>query len=131
MSKKFTHISFLHVYHHSGMALGVYIGVRYLPAGHGTMVAVLNCLVHSVMYGYYLFSALNENVKRSVWWKKHITQIQMFQFLLLVVHFASTLFLEYCDYPKTICFVMTIQNLFMLFLFGDFYRKTYLKKKIA
>lgn len=129
MRKRFTHITFLHVYHHSAMVLGVWISVRFLPAGHGTMVGVLNCLVHAIMYGYYLVSAINENVKRSIWWKKHITQVQMIQFLLLVLHFVPVIFQRDCSYPKLIAFIMTIQNVFMLFMFGDFYRNTYLRKK--
>lgn len=129
MRKRFNHISFLHVYHHTAMVVATYIAVRFLPAGHGTMVAVLNCLVHAVMYGYYLFSAINKDVKISIW-KKHITQIQMCQFLLLGIHFAQTLFNEDCNYPKLISFVMATQNLFMLFMFGDFYRNAYLKKKL-
>lgn len=129
MRKRFSHISFLHVYHHTAMVVATYIAVRFLPAGHGTMVAVLNCLVHAIMYGYYLFSVLNENVKKSIWWKKHITQVQMCQFLLLGIHFAWALFNEDCKYPKLISFTMAVQNLFMLFMFGDFYRNAYLKKK--
>lgn len=129
LRKRFTHITFLHVYHHSAMVLAVYIGTRFLPAGQATMLGILNSMVHCLMYGYYLVSALNENVARSIWWKKHITQIQMVQFLMLVVHFTMGVFATECTYPKSISFVMAIQNLFMLFMFGDFYIKTYLKNK--
>lgn len=129
MRKRFTHITFLHVYHHSAMVIATYIAVRFLPAGHGTMLGVLNCLVHAIMYGYYLVSAINENVKKSIWWKKHITQVQMIQFLILAVHFGQTLFNADCLYPKPISFIMAIQNIFMLFMFGDFYRNAYLRKK--
>lgn len=93
------------------------------------MVGVLNCLVHAIMYGYYLVSAINENVKRSIWWKKYITQVQMIQFLLLCLHFVQVIFYADCNYPKLIAFIMTIQNVFMLFMFGDFYRNAYLLKK--
>lgn len=129
MRKKFSHVTFLHVYHHTGMVFGGYIAARFCPAGHGTMLGVLNCFVHCVMYGYYLFSVLDENVKKSIWWKKHITQIQLIQFLLLGLHFAAALFVQDCGYPKLFCIIMTIQNLFMMFMFGDFYRRTYLQKK--
>lgn len=113
----------------AGMAFGVYVAARFCPAGHGTMVGVLNCFVHSVMYGYYLYSALDENVKTSIWWKKHITQIQLIQFLLLGLHFSAAIFVTDCVYPKLFCIVMAIQNLFMMFMFGDFYRRAYLRKK--
>lgn len=129
LRKRFTNITFLHVYHHSAMVLAVYIATRYLPAGQATMLGILNCMVHCLMYGYYLVSALNENVAHSIWWKKHITQIQMVQFLMLVIHFTMGLLATECTYPKSISFVMAIQNLFMLFMFGDFYIKAYFKNK--
>lgn len=96
------------------MVFGGYIASRFCIAGHGTMVAVLNCFVHAVMYGYYLFSALNENVKKSIWWKKHITQIQLIQFLMLGLHFSFGIFAAECTYPKLFCIVMALQNLFMM-----------------
>lgn len=111
------------------MVFGGYIASRFSIAGHGSMVGVLNCFVHAVMYGYYLYSALDENVKTSIWWKKHITQIQLIQFLILGLHFSACIFGD-CTYPKLFCIVMALQNLFMMFMFGDFYRKTYLRKKI-
>lgn len=83
----------------------------------------------SVMYAYYLYSALDESVKKSIWWKKHITQIQLIQFLLLGVHFSVGIIARHCTYPIFFCIVMSLQNLFMLFMFGDFYRRTYLRKK--
>lgn len=129
LRKRFTHITFLHVYHHSAMVLAVYIATRFLPAGQATMLGILNSMVHCLMYGYYLVSALNDNVARSIWWKKHITQAQMVQFLMLVIHFAVGLHATECTYPKFISFVMVIQNLFMLIMFGDFYIKTYFTDK--
>lgn len=111
------------------MVFGTFVAARFCAAGHGTMVAILNTFVHAVMYGYYLFSALDENVKRSIWWKKHITQIQLFQFLLLGLHFFLGIFVKECTYPKLFCIVMTLQNLFMMSMFGDFYRRAYLCKK--
>lgn len=130
MRKKFSHVTFLHVYHHTGMVFGGYIASRFCVAGHGTGLAVLNTFVHTIMYGYYLCSALDENVKTSIWWKKHITQVQLIQFFLLGLHFVSCTFAPECNYPKLFCIVMAIQNLFMMFMFGDFYRKTYLRKKV-
>lgn len=112
-----------------GMVFGGYVAARYCPAGHGAMVGVLNCFVHSVMYGYYLYSALNEDVKKSIWWKKYITQIQLFQFMLLFCHFSPAIFATDCTYPKIFSIAMAIQNLFMMVMFGDFYRRAYLRKK--
>lgn len=110
------------------MVIAVYIGTRFLPTGQATMLGILNCIVHCIMYGYYLVSALNENVAHSIWWKKYITQIQMVQFLMLGIHFMMGVLAAECTYPKSIGFALAIQNLFMLFMFGDFYFKAYILK---
>lgn len=80
------------------------------------------------MYGYYFLTSYNPELKKSLWWKKHITQMQLFQFTLLTVHFTVPLFTS-CSYPKVPLVVGLIQNIFMMALFGDFYYKAYVKKK--
>lgn len=67
----------MHVYHHACMIVASYIGVRYIPGGDGAMLGVLNCFVHSVMYGYYLYSVCTLPSQRSTGWKKRITQLQL------------------------------------------------------
>lgn len=37
----------------------------------------INSFVHIVMYSYYLLSALGPQVQKYLWWKKHITNMQM------------------------------------------------------
>jgi len=61
-------------------------------------------------------------------WKKYITQLQIVQFFFIGLHFMQ-LFWQDCDYPLWTSFIMVPQNLFMIILFGDFYYKTYVKKK--
>lgn len=68
---------FLHVYHHAATLLLVYVsmteklGVAWLPI-------VLNLGVHVVMYYYYMLQAMGIRV----WWKKHVTTLQISQFVL-------------------------------------------------
>lgn len=77
LRKKTNHVSFLHVYHHSGMVLASWVGVKYIAGGHGLYIGAVNCIVHSFMYFYYLLSIWDERIKKSIWWKKHITQLQL------------------------------------------------------
>lgn len=80
------------------------------------------------MYGYYFLTSYKPEMKNSIWWKKHITQLQLLQFTLLAVHFFVPLF-STCDYPKVILIIGFIQNAFMMVMFCDFYYKAYIKKK--
>lgn len=127
LRKRHNQVSFLHVYHHIMMAVFVFVYLRYLPGGHGTILALLNLTVHAVMYFYYFISALRPELKQSLWWKKYITQAQIVQFLLLFLHFAHALFDMKCEYPKVGLAFPVIQAIIMLVLFSDFYYKVYLR----
>lgn len=42
-----------------------------------TISGTINSFVHIVMYAYYLLSAFGPKVQKYLWWKKHITNMQM------------------------------------------------------
>jgi GNS1/SUR4 family len=77
LRKKSSHLSFLHVYHHAGILLGSYVCTKYVPGGHATLLGIINSFVHAVMYFYYFMSAYKPEIKKSIFWKKQITHIQM------------------------------------------------------
>lgn len=43
----------------------------------GTFHALLNCIVHVIMYTYYGLTALGPKYQKYLWWKKHLTTIQL------------------------------------------------------
>ncbi|XP_055677227.1 elongation of very long chain fatty acids protein AAEL008004-like [Lutzomyia longipalpis] len=126
LRKKDNQVTFLHVYHHGGMLLLTWIGVKYLPGGHGVTVGILNSFVHVAMYTYYLLSSFDSKYKNNIWWKKHITQLQLIQFFILTLHFLVLFFID-CGFPQFTAYFMLPQNIFMLAMFGDFYIKAYIK----
>lgn len=126
LRKKKEQVSFLHVYHHSGMVFGTWVATKFLPGGHVTFLGTVNSFVHVVMYAHYLATSLQISKQ---WWKKYITQLQLIQFCLLVWHFVLLLWSEDCGFPKWVAGAMIPQNLFMIVLFGDFYYKTYIRKR--
>ncbi|XP_053949212.1 elongation of very long chain fatty acids protein F-like [Anastrepha ludens] len=128
LRKRYNQVSFLHVYHHIMMSVSIFVFLRYLPGGHGAVLGFLNLNVHTIMYFYYFISALRPELKQSIWWKKHITQAQILQFLLLLLHFTRALFDAECEYPKMAILFAVIQAVVMLALFSDFYYKTYIRK---
>lgn len=101
--------------------------------GHAVVTGIMNAIVHVIMYGYYFVSASSPNVKNSLWWKKHITQIQIIQFILALIHNLWPLIVATdCTVSKIFCVFSVIQAVLMIYLFGSFYKKTYLdaKKKV-
>ncbi|XP_065363311.1 uncharacterized protein LOC135956688 [Calliphora vicina] len=130
LRKKDQQISFLHVYHHTGMVFGVYVFMTFLPGSHSTMLGLINLLVHTVMYSYYFVTSMTP-VKETLWWKRHITQLQLVQFGYLTVHFLLVIVRNTCAHPLAVAFVGFMQNIFMFALFFEFYYKAYLKKSKA
>lgn len=45
--------------------------------GHGTLIILLNSLVHVVMYSYYFMAALGPKMQKYLWWKKYLTSMQL------------------------------------------------------
>lgn len=39
--------------------------------------ALINCFIHVVMYTYYALSSLGPAFQKYLWWKKHITHMQL------------------------------------------------------
>ena len=84
MRKKNQHISGLHVFHHASMPLFCYIGGKFSPWHPIGWIGMLNAFVHIVMYSYYTATLLE--IKQILWIKKHITQLQIIQFFLIIIH---------------------------------------------
>lgn len=133
LRKKFSHASFLHVYHHAGMVGVGYMACKFSLNGHFISLGILNSFVHVVMYSYYLYTALFPGTKVSIRVKKSLTILQLVQFALLVVHDSLPLIHSTCGVEKIFCTYLIVQYTFMIVLFSDFYSKAYSssKKKVT
>ncbi|XP_026282372.1 elongation of very long chain fatty acids protein 7-like [Frankliniella occidentalis] len=120
-------VTFLHVYHHTGVAIALWGAVKYYPGGHGTILGVINSFVHAIMYGYYLLTTIAPEYKKSIWWKKYITKMQLTQFVFLGLHAVSVLLIPSCEYQCKYIYaaIMVPQNFFMFMLFYNFYVQAY------
>ncbi|PNF22838.1 hypothetical protein B7P43_G02161 [Cryptotermes secundus] len=130
LRKRDKQVSFLHLYHHIMVLLNVWIAAKFVPGGHGSIVGFLNTVVHAVMYSYYFVTSMWPEYKKNLWWKKYITQLQMGQFVFLAFHSFSAFIIKDCEYPAIMLVLIGTQNLILLILFANFYKKTYLKKKV-
>ncbi len=83
--------------------------------------------MHVIMYFYYLLAALG--VKGVFKWKKWMTRIQILQFVLILAYYLST-FVRGCKVDKIIAVVLAFNTITFLYLFIQFYYKTYNAKKV-
>ena len=74
--------------------LYLFIFFKYIfPGGMGTFHALLNCVVHVIMYSYYGLTAMGPNYQKYLWWKKYLTTIQLvcpvFIFIYILTFMSS------------------------------------------
>jgi len=50
---------------------------RAITGGHGTFSNLVNNIVHIIMYTYYMMSAMGPQYQKYLWWKKHLTLLQL------------------------------------------------------
>uniref|UniRef100_T1ILK2 Elongation of very long chain fatty acids protein n=1 Tax=Strigamia maritima TaxID=126957 RepID=T1ILK2_STRMM len=129
LRKKFSHVSALHIYHHTFMPSCAWFGARFMPGGHGTFMCFLNTGVHVVMHTYYTLAAMGPKYQKYLWWKRYLTMFQLVQFLLIILHGGQVLFIYECgiDLPLEWGYYFGFQACIFIFLFGRFYIQTYTK----
>ncbi|XP_041976554.1 elongation of very long chain fatty acids protein AAEL008004 [Aricia agestis] len=126
LRKKTRQISFLHLFHHTIMPICAWIGTKFLPGGHGTFLGVINSFIHIIMYGYYLVAGLGPEYQKYLWWKQHLTSLQLIQFVMIFTHNFTVMFRD-CSYPKGINFLLSLNAGVFIYLFGKFYVDNYIK----
>ncbi|CAK1553464.1 unnamed protein product [Leptosia nina] len=129
LRKKQNQVTFLHVYHHSAMVTWTWFHYLYHPCDHFVVVGLINSFVHVVMYTYYGLSSLGPEYARFIWWKKHVTKIQLMQFILVISNLYYQQKLTPCPLPAAFHYycVFSISSFFVLFI--NFYLRSYGKKR--
>ncbi|XP_054158348.1 elongation of very long chain fatty acids protein 7-like [Oppia nitens] len=132
LRKKSQQITLLHVYHHISAPIFVWMSTVWCPQEVILEVfCLINSLVHTVMYFYYLLAAFGPVVQSSIrYWKHHLTQLQLIQFIILLAYDIYCLFSEgLANYPQTYKWFGTQQPIIFLIMFSHFYIKSYTKSK--
>ncbi|KAL9891359.1 elongation of very long chain fatty acids protein-like isoform X2 [Glossina fuscipes] len=128
LRKKTSQITWLHVYHHSLTPLETWVLVKFIAGGNATFPNILNNFVHVCMYFYYMMSALGPEYAKYLWWKKYMTELQIAQFVLCIVHTARALFSQQCQFSKFISAFLLLNASIFFCLFMNFYIQAYKKK---
>lgn len=123
LRKKQNQITFLHVFHHASMVNIWWFSVKLIPGGQSWFSTSCNSFVHIVMYAYYLLNMF-PSLRKHLWWKRYLTQFQVFQFALILVNTAY-IYLSGCHFPVWSTRMLIGYMVVMLILFGNFYVKSY------
>ncbi|NXT65105.1 ELOV4 protein, partial [Chaetops frenatus] len=126
LRKKFNQISFLHVYHHFSIIL-------FFPKLHDDLPfcswtaffgAQMNAFIHVIMYMYYGLAACGPKFQKYLWWKRYLTILQLVQFHVTIGHTALSIYID-CPFPKWMHWGVIFYAVTFIFLFGNFYYRTY------
>ncbi|XP_076837496.1 elongation of very long chain fatty acids protein 1a [Brachyhypopomus gauderio] len=131
LRKKYSQVTFLHIFHHSFMPWSWWWGITLTPeGGMGSFHAMVNAMVHVIMYTYYCLSAAGPRFQKYLWWKKYMTAIQLIQFIVVSVHISQYYFMEKCDYQVPLFIhLIWIYGMFFFVLFSNFWIQAYVKGK--
>lgn len=126
-----THVSFLHLYHHTVVPIFGYLCFKHNAIMPCTaMFCMINGTVHVIMYSYYALAALGPSVRKYLWWKKYITQLQLGQFAFGAC-WGVLMYFKQEGYPMFWFWIGMTQPFFFFKMFYDFYKKSYEKNQKA
>lgn len=131
LRKKDTHVTGLHVFHHTMMPFWCYIFFKFSTYTNNGFIPLINAGVHTVMYTYYALAALGPHMQKYLWWKHWITILQLVQFVLCTIHSVYMLLDRTCDCSKILISFQVIHGVLFFHLFYSFYKRTYAKRQLA
>lgn len=121
----------LHLYHHVVMLFLCWSWVRFDWLEGSVWCVIVNSIIHTFMYTYYLMTALGKDV----WWKKFLTGGQIFQFCTGTAYVTVYMYNHYtraggCGATERIyvAWAAHFVNITFILLFAQFFVKSYLTK---
>ncbi|XP_070310264.1 very long chain fatty acid elongase 7-like [Odocoileus virginianus] len=128
LRKKPEQITFLHVYHHGTMLFSWWAGVKYVLGGSSLLRWTAELSGPHLHVPVLWTGQAGAPPVASVWWKRHLTVLQLGQFVAIAAHSSYNLFAE-CPFPDGFNVAVLLYSLSLLTLFFNFYQQTYLRSK--
>ncbi|CAO1431020.1 unnamed protein product [Diamesa serratosioi] len=127
LRKKQNQVSHLHVYHHVSTILILWAFFKYSAGVMEIYIAILNSMIHIIMYSYYLLAIFKVWPKYLNMFKPIITSMQLIQFLLILGQCVAAM-LPSC--PNSKIFHVMFVNIVILFtMFSNFFKQNYTNPK--
>lgn len=65
------------------------------------------------------------SLKPFLWWKKYLTQLQLTQFVLIILHSMYSMMIPSCGWPREFMYLSILNAFIFFYLFYTFFRNTY------
>lgn len=105
-----------------------WIGIKWVPSGSTFLPAMVNSVIHVLMYSYYGLSALGPRISKYLWWKRYLTIAQLIQFFTALIMGINGIRTG-CDFPLWMHYALVLYMITFIILFGNFYVKAYIAKE--
>lgn len=126
LRKKQSHITFFHVFHHVNVLILSWAFLKYMKDEHAVLAGALNSFVHIWMSSDYLLAALGPPMRKYLWWKKHMTQLQIGH-LVIILAYIGVLIWYRCKVLISLALYIAVNIFVFLYFFLEFYFRTYTK----
>ncbi|XP_028966797.1 elongation of very long chain fatty acids protein AAEL008004-like [Galendromus occidentalis] len=131
LRKKWEHISVLHVAHHCIVVFLVNYGAQYGVDCQPLGAVLINQVIHVIMYSYYFLASFGSRFQKYLWWKRYLTQLQLAQFMTIIIHSVAPLLFP-CENLPGMHIALGISSCsFFLIMFLQFYFQKYLSSRGA
>ncbi|XP_054158431.1 elongation of very long chain fatty acids protein 7-like [Oppia nitens] len=125
LRKKYSQVSTLHLYHHTIVPMLGWLVMRISPtAAPVVLFPICNSVIHAIMYSYYALSTFGPRIQPYLWWKKYLTILQLYQFVLYGLYFTVFLCLQ-TGYPPIYTSVGYVQPFIFFYMFWQYFKCNY------
>eukprot|EP00999_Lentomonas_sp_LEN2_P002810 NODE_678_length_1270_cov_91.937883_g639_i0.p1 GENE.NODE_678_length_1270_cov_91.937883_g639_i0~~NODE_678_length_1270_cov_91.937883_g639_i0.p1 ORF type:complete len:312 (+),score=10.32 NODE_678_length_1270_cov_91.937883_g639_i0:125-1060(+) len=125
-------ITFLHVYHHASMCGIWWVASRFGGGADNVSPPLLNCVVHVIMYSYYLITGMGIQVPPAL--KRGLTKLQLIQFgfaIWFAVMGWYSVVQRGVNYPRWMTELQMVYMSSLVLFFLNFYRQSYRKRPLS
>lgn len=125
LRKKDSHVTGLHVFHHTMMPFWCYIFFKFSTYTNNGFIPLVNAFIHTIMYTYYALASLGPRFQKFLWWKSWITILQLVQFVVCTIHSLVMLLDRSCTCSKVLISFQVLHGILFFHLFYNFYKRAY------
>ena len=122
---KWAQFSFLHIYHHFSIFFVYWVNANVGYDGDIYYTIIANGFIHCVMYFYYLQTTFGAKP----WWAKHLTSLQLLQFVTMMSQAVYMLTRPNvgCGFPRNVITFYFFYILSLFLLFAQFFVRRYMQ----
>lgn len=114
------------VIHNSYMILFPFLGLKFYAKGIFAFLPMMDLFLQSVRFAFLVLASAGKAFTFSLWWKKYVTQIQILQQLVLLVHSLYMTLTPNCEGPAFLKIFVGIYATCSLPYYARFYHRKYL-----